>query len=75
MADGDMELLEQMRRQRSGWEQWILIDSIVALVSGGSPGPGRHTGSTSIPNSPTYVRPLGGIFPSQRICHDGCPSY
>jgi hypothetical protein len=39
----------------------ILIDFIVALASGRSLDPERHTVSTSIPSSPTYAPPLGGI--------------
>jgi hypothetical protein len=39
----------------------ILIDSIVALASGRSLDPERHPVSTSIPRSPIYVPPLGGI--------------
>jgi len=41
----------------------ILIDSIVALASGRSLDPERHTVSTSIPSSPTCAPPLGGIAP------------
>ena len=61
MADGDMELLEQMRRRRSGWGEEDFEDSIVALASGRSLAPERHTASMSIPSSPIYAPPLGGI--------------
>jgi len=60
----------------------ILIDSIVALASGRSLDPERHTVSTSIPSSPIYAPPLGGIalepkdmprrrFVSLRLCLPG----
>jgi hypothetical protein len=63
MADGDMELLEQMRRRRSGWGEEDFDRLYRRFASGRSLDPERHTVSTSIPSSPTYAPPLGGIAP------------